>query len=380
MTNTDPVRALIETWRNAVKDFDERQNKTLNAEQREWLSGISEGIDRCTDELEAALASASPSAPMGVAYLDIGAGGYMDLGSELSDEELAKLPYGRHVLGIIGTHGVDGYVLAQQPAAPGIDLAERVLALLVERGSIGRNGEHYKAARALIDASPKGGSNTGRVLAMARDAWQASDEARDAALNTLAQMFHNSEEMEGPDGMVVSIDLSLWHEALEAYEVLIDGYDEVTLATSVGVEGLMQLAREWCLSWGEWAHDADPGCAKENAAEAALRAALTQALSQQPAACPKCGGTGEADSGGIHPWGAPAMIPCDCQQPAAVDGACAAAAVRFALTDPEGMTFLRLWNEGEFDTIRREWPDAPSEIYVGADPLAARPQEVKDGE
>lgn len=83
----------------------------------------------------------------------------------------------------------------------------------------------------------------------------------------------------------------------------------------------MQLAREWCLSWGEWAHDADPGCAKENAAEAALRAALTQALSQQPAACPKCGGTGEADSGGIMPWGAPAMIPCDCQQPAAVDGA-----------------------------------------------------------
>lgn len=120
----------------------------------------------------------------------------------------------------------------------------------------------------------------------------------------------------------------------------------------------MQLAREWCLSWGEWAHDADPGCAKENAAEAELRAALTtalaqqqatpkgegcascgdladfldegglcascwcaqeplDALAQQPAACPKCDGTGEADSGGIHPWGAPAMIPCDCQQPAA---------------------------------------------------------------
>ena len=68
---------------------------------------------------------------------------------------------------------------------------------------------------------------------------------------------------------------------------------------------------------GEWAHDADPGCAKENAAEAALRAALTAALAQQPAACPKCGGTGEADSGGIMPWGAPAMILCDCQQPAA---------------------------------------------------------------
>ena len=51
-----------------------------------------------------------------------------------------------------------------------------------------------------------------------------------------------------------------------------------------GVEGLMQLARNWCLAWGEWAHDADPGCAKENAAEAALRAALTTALAQQPAA------------------------------------------------------------------------------------------------
>ena len=51
-----------------------------------------------------------------------------------------------------------------------------------------------------------------------------------------------------------------------------------------GVEGLMQLARNWCLAWGEWAHDADPGGAKENAAEAALRAALTTALAQQPAA------------------------------------------------------------------------------------------------
>ena len=107
-----------------------------------------------------------------------------------------------------------------------------------------------------------------------------------------------------------------------------------------GVEGLMQLARNWCLAWGEWAHDADPGGAKENAAEAALRAALTTALAQQPAA---------------------------------VDGACAAAAIQFALTDPEGMTFLRLGNEGDFDTLRREWPDAPIEVYVGADPLATQP-------
>ncbi|EPL9758428.1 TPA: DnaJ-like cysteine-rich domain-containing protein [Pseudomonas aeruginosa] len=31
------------------------------------------------------------------------------------------------------------------------------------------------------------------------------------------------------------------------------------------------------------------------------------------APCPKCGGTGEADSGGVHPWGEPVLIPCDCE-------------------------------------------------------------------
>ena len=44
-----------------------------------------------------------------VAYLDIGAGGYIDLGTDLTDEQLAALPKGRHMLGIIGTYGVDGY-------------------------------------------------------------------------------------------------------------------------------------------------------------------------------------------------------------------------------------------------------------------------------
>ncbi|MCV0076778.1 hypothetical protein KUC82_06965 [Pseudomonas aeruginosa] len=29
--------------------------------------------------------------------------------------------------------------------------------------------------------------------------------------------------------------------------------------------------------------------------------------------CVKCGGTGEADSGGVHPWGEPVLIPCDCE-------------------------------------------------------------------
>lgn len=30
--------------------------------------------------------------------------------------------------------------------------------------------------------------------------------------------------------------------------------------------------------------------------------------------------------------------------------------------------FLRCWNEGNFEALREEWPDAPEEIYL-ADPL-----------
>lgn len=45
-------------------------------------------------------------------------------------------------------------------------------------------------------------------------------------------------------------------------------------------------------------------------------------------------------------------------------------AMRFAV-DPqtvEGMEFLRCWLHGQFDVIRREWPEAPKTVFVGADP------------
>ena len=46
----------------------------------------------------------------------------------------------------------------------------------------------------------------------------------------------------------------------------------------------------------------------------ALRAALAAA-----GVCGECGGTGELDSGGIYPWGEPAMIRCPCtERPAAL--------------------------------------------------------------
>lgn len=55
------------------------------------------------------------------------------------------------------------------------------------------------------------------------------------------------------------------------------------------------------------------------------------------------------------------------------DHSASTAAILFALAVEEehydGMTFLRMWNEGEFEAIRRAWPDCPDEVFIGADPL-----------
>ena len=64
----------------------------------------------------------SPTAPATqqagdvVAYLDVGASGYLDLGAALSEDALQQLPKGRHALVIAGTYGIDGYVAAPQPS------------------------------------------------------------------------------------------------------------------------------------------------------------------------------------------------------------------------------------------------------------------------
>ena len=44
------------------------------------------------------------------------------------------------------------------------------------------------------------------------------------------------------------------------------------------------------------------------------------------------------------------------------------AAIQYTLIHQD-LDFLRLWNEGEFDAIRKEWPDAPESVFIGADPL-----------
>jgi diguanylate cyclase (GGDEF)-like protein len=56
----------------------------------------------------------------------------------------------------------------------------------------------------------------------------------------------------------------------------------------------------------------------------------------------------------------------------------ALAAIDFALKADEGLEFLRCWQRGDFDVIRKEWPDAPKAVFVGADPLFPPPQEAQE--
>lgn len=51
------------------------------------------------------------------------------------------------------------------------------------------------------------------------------------------------------------------------------------------------------------------------------------------------------------------------------DAAVAAIAYALDFRTDSAMEFLRCWNEGDFDAIRNEWPDAPEEVFIGADPL-----------
>lgn len=115
---------------------------------------------------QAALAARQPVGEL-VAYMDLGAGGYMDVGTDLSNEELEALPKGRHMLGIIGTHGADGYKPAQavdlgrwsQRHADDLHVAVHT-ALSVHAGSLSKKkraaiSAHVK--RTLIDSHSAGG-------------------------------------------------------------------------------------------------------------------------------------------------------------------------------------------------------------------------------
>ena len=89
----------------------------IAALERAALASAAQPAD--VDADRAMRVQAAPAAVAGpsdaVAYIDIGAGGYLDLGSDLSDEALRKLPKGRHMLAIVGTYGVDGYAPVAAP-------------------------------------------------------------------------------------------------------------------------------------------------------------------------------------------------------------------------------------------------------------------------
>ena len=82
----------------------------------------------------------------------------------------------------------------------------------------------------------------------------------------------------------------------------------------------------------------------------------TEAAEREHMGCVHCGT-------GIYSMSKAAPVP--------QDSGAAAAAIQFALTADEGIEYLRCWNEGDFDACRREWPEAPSDCYIGADPLLA---------
>ena len=108
-------------WENAMpggKYTDEGESTRVADYNRGWNDYRKEAhkkLKAITAPTTQAASAAVAGPKEAVAYLDIGEGGYLDLGSDLSDEALRKLPKGRHMLAIVGTYGVDGYVPVAAP-------------------------------------------------------------------------------------------------------------------------------------------------------------------------------------------------------------------------------------------------------------------------
>ena len=116
----DALRAEVDSWKGLAAQFSKEADKakTHLAFAKDELNHLRAKIEAMEKQeptwqaIEARVTGAQP-AQKAVAYLDLGVGGYTDIGTDLNDEQLASLPKGRHMLGIVGTYGVDGYVSAQ---------------------------------------------------------------------------------------------------------------------------------------------------------------------------------------------------------------------------------------------------------------------------
>lgn len=119
-------------------------------------------------------------APIAVAYLDLGTGGYMDIGTDLTDEALAALPKGRHMLGIVGTYGVDGYVPAQP--APSVPEGWKLVPIEPTPGMMRGAHRLVAAARRVLASADSQGlirlDESGDVASELRSALEAAPEAK----------------------------------------------------------------------------------------------------------------------------------------------------------------------------------------------------------
>lgn len=104
--SAQPAPNFADAYQGAMEEVAIWKKRALEAEDlnRKFIAEINGPMH---------MGEPAQNVPNAVAYLDLGTGGYMDIGTDLTDEALASLPEGRHMLGIVGTYGVDGYAPAQ---------------------------------------------------------------------------------------------------------------------------------------------------------------------------------------------------------------------------------------------------------------------------
>jgi len=113
----EPIWEAVFKWKAANPGSD--ASKKAMAVEGAIIKSLRDFADRTHALRMQAAPKAAPVTQQAVdvvAYLDVGASGYLDLGSELSEDALQQLPKGRHALVIAGTYGIDGYVAAPQPS------------------------------------------------------------------------------------------------------------------------------------------------------------------------------------------------------------------------------------------------------------------------